>query len=465
MNGIGHEMRVAQRHREAEMLTHQLKDYAKAGLNLFWQRQTIFGSALLLEAYYFSPMMAVLTLVMITISESYDFMTFRRIMTLDEASPDRRVFFSLMQVQIGTIMSAGIIAFFALSISFAQGPTTHFMPLFFLFAAALFAAMNNHQVLSLIVMRLLIYGVTFLFIPIWDIWQTGAPLKSELWAQFFTSIFVVYFIIDCSRIYMKFYERNRQQLQKLQIEHETTKNALRSKSEFLATISHELRTPLTSVKGSLDLACAGALGPMPEKLQHALGIAQRNASRLHALIAELLDLQRIESGKMSFDFETVKAEDVIHRCVASLEPYAEGFHVTYNVKSLPQNVYLKADEARLEQVLTNMLSNAAKFSFEGGQVDVSMRATNDHLRISVCDRGIGLDPSDKDKVFDRFSQLDSSDQRRAGGTGLGMNISKKIVEAHAGIIDFEPNPDKGTTFFIEFDRVAMPRELIRAEAS
>ncbi|KIN79171.1 sensor histidine kinase [Sulfitobacter mediterraneus] len=449
----------------AEMLTYQLKDYAKAGLSLFWQRQAIFGSALLLEAYYYSPLMAAFTLCLVIASEIFDFMCFRRIMLLNDYSSDREAFTCLMLVQVGTVVSAGIIAFFALSISLAQGPTTHFMPLFFLFAAALFAAMNNHQILSLIVMRLLIYGVTFLFIPIWDIWQTSAPLNSELWAQFFTSIFVVYFIIDCSRIYMKFYERNRQQLQKLQIEHETTKNALRSKSEFLATISHELRTPLTSVKGSLDLACAGALGPMPDKLQNALGIAQRNASRLHALIAELLDLQQIESGKMSFTFETVKADTVIRRCVSSLEPYADGLNVRYVLGDMPDDVYVHADEARLEQVVTNIMSNAAKFSFEGGEVDISMVATDDKLRILVRDRGIGLEIGDKEKVFDRFSQLDSSDQRRAGGTGLGMNISKKIVEAHGGSIDYVPNPDKGTTFFIEFDRAAMPAEIYTAEAS
>jgi signal transduction histidine kinase len=445
-------------------LRQQLKDYAQVGINLFWQRQAIFGSALVLEAYYFSYVMALVTLGLIVVSEVYDHITFQQILRQDAQTSERKLRLSLIKVQIGTCLSAGIIAFYALSISYLQGPTTHFMPLFFLFAAALFAAMNNHQIFSLIVMRLLIYGVTFLFIPLWDIVQTQAPLHSDLWAQLFTSVFVVYFIIDCSRIYMNLYRSNRQQLKALQIEHEITKEALKSKSEFLATVSHELRTPLTSVKGSLDLACAGALGPMPEKLQSTLGIAQRNTTRLHALINELLDLQRMDAGKMSFDFAPVDLGALIQRSLDAMEPYAERFGVQYEQTPLPEPLEVWADAGRLEQVLGNILSNAAKFSPEGGTVTLSVEADAERLRINISDTGIGLTEADREKVFDRFSQVDSSDQRKAGGTGLGMNIAKRIVAAHGGTIDYRPNPDQGTTFFVELarhhpDHKPMPQAL------
>lgn len=437
---------------DAESLFGQIEDYVEVGLRLFWQRQMIFAAALCLQAFYYSLELALLTTAMVGISEAFDYRVFKSISKVQ--TPTKAIVRKwLRQIQFGTILSAGIISFFAHSIATYQGIGNHFMPLFFLFAATLFSAMNNHQILSVLILRMTIYGITFLFIPIRDIWLSGASIESELWVQLFTSVFVLYFIIDCSRIYLGFYQDNRSQLEKLQKEHEITKVALNAKSEFLATISHELRTPLTSIKGSLDLISSGALSTSSESYQRVLNIAQRNSERLNALINELLDLQRMESGKMTYEFLPVDVTHLLSQSISSTQPFADAFDVTIKMGEIEDVVCVLADEKRLEQVVANFLSNAAKFSHRGGEVEVLLKVTPDTVRIEVVDRGVGLEESQSDKVFDRFSQLDSSDQRKVGGTGLGMNISKIIVDAHGGEIGYSRNETVGTTFFVELERL------------
>jgi signal transduction histidine kinase len=325
--------------------------------------------------------------------------------------------------------------------------------LFFLFAAALFAAMNNHHLVSVLVLRLSIYGVTFVFIPIWDIIRTNADIRSEEWAQLFTSLFVLYFIVDCSRIYLNFYRLTKQQMADLQKEHDVTKAALRAKSEFLSTMSHELRTPLTAIKGSVDMAYSGKLGTMPDKVMSVLFIAQRNCTQLVSLINEVLDLQKIASGKMGFNFVACEVGALMSESVEANRPFADRFGVTCFVDAPEVPVYIKGDKQRLTQVLANMLSNAAKFSPEGAEVKVKSEVNGTKIRILVIDHGIGLAAEDREAVFDRFSQLVASDNRKAEGTGLGMNISKQIIDAHGGLIGYHSNSGPGTTFFFELDRV------------
>jgi signal transduction histidine kinase len=260
-------------------LLPQLRDYATVGINLFWQRQMTFSAALLLASFYYSLYYSLLTCLLIVISEAYDFVVFRYVLRAKEITL-RQGKQMLALIYVGTVASAGTISFYAIWISVVQSDGTHFMALFFLFAAALFAAMNNHHLLSVLVLRLSIYGITFLFIPIWDIFRTDADILSEEWAQLFTSLFVLYFIVDCSRIYLNFYRLTKKQIDDLQKEHEVTKAALRAKSEFLSTMSHELRTPLTAIKGSVDMASSGKLGALPEKVSTVLGIAQRNCTKL-----------------------------------------------------------------------------------------------------------------------------------------------------------------------------------------
>ena len=426
----------------------QIRDYCDAGMNLFWQRQMSFVAALGLSAFYYHLWLTLVTFGLIVASELYDYTLFRRISAWQGRS--RRVLSRFMlEIYLSTILSASIISFYAVSIALEQGPTTHFMPLFMLFAAALFASMNNHQLLSVLTLRLFIYGATFMFIPVFDILRTGAEIRSELFMQLFTVVFVVYFIIDCSRVFLKMYRDNVRQMDELRIEHEKTKVAYVAKTEFISTISHELRTPMTSIKGSLDMVCAGAMGKLPEKAERALLIAQRNSARLTSIINELLDLQKFEAGRVEMTPTELDLGDVVLDAVALNQSYSAKFGVVVEVDKVDADVTILADEQRLQQVMSNVLSNAAKFSHEGSEVRIRTEVCGRMARILVRDNGIGLTEEDRVKVFEEFSQVDSSDQRRVDGSGLGMNISKRIMEALGGGIDYRKNDGPGTTFFID----------------
>lgn len=430
------------------LLNAQLTDFARVGIELFAQRVVIYLVAFLLEAFYYSWMLAALSLSVLIISEIYDYVTFRRILGMKQRDIEETRF-CLRLLLFGAALSAVNIAAFAISIAILQGHTTHFMSLFFLLAAALFVTMNNHQIKSVLYVKLGIYFAAFLFIPIYDIAATGAPITSELWVQFFTSLFVLSFIVDCSRVSTALYQKTLKQMEDIRHEHDRTLAAYAAKSEFLATVSHELRTPLTSIKGSLDLVECGAFGKIPEKMERVLTIAQRNAKRLRALIDDLLDLQKMDAGRMSFTFDNIEVTDFLKQAVAQNQPFASELCVDIVLDPPEKDLYIFADRSRLEQVISNILSNAAKFSDAGSVVVVRSQKRGASIRIAIVDQGVGLNEADRKTVFEEFSQLDSSDRRQIGGTGLGMNISERIIAAHSGVIDYYKNSGAGTTFYVD----------------
>jgi len=436
------------------LLNAELKDYARAGFGLLAQRVAIYVAALLLVAFYYSIVLAAIAALVLIVSEWFDRRTYHRIMRLKKRDvEDTRKCFRM--VLFSTILSAANIAGLAVSIALLQGHTTHFMSLFFLFAAGLFATMNNNQIKPVLHLRLAIYLAAFLFIPLYDIIVTSAPLSSELWAQFFTSIFVMFFIVDSSRVSTGLYAKRLEHMEEIKREHEKTKAAYTAKSQFLATVSHELRTPLTSIKGSIDLIAHGAFGKLPDQMENTLNIAQRNATRLNTLINDLLDLQKLDAGRMNFDCDTLSVASLLSQAVSSNQPFATSLDVELSLASLPDDLYVYGDAARLEQVVSNILSNAAKFSNAGDTVTINAKPLGDKwIRVEVSDHGIGLNDDDRETVFERFSQLDSSDRRKIGGTGLGMNISKRIVDAHCGNLDYYKNEGEGTTFYIDLPRIA-----------
>lgn len=445
------------------LLVRQMKDYAICGKNLIWQRQMIFSAALLLAGYYYSIGLALITGILIGLSELYDFLTFRRILAWNgrDAKVTRKL---LVSLYVGTVLSASVIVFYSVSIAYAQGPGTHFMSLFFLFAAALFAAMNNHHILPILILRLVLYGSAFIFIPVRDIIVTGSAIESELWAQLLTSLFVLYFVIDCSRVYLTFYRGSVNQMEALKLENRKAQDAYNAKTEFVSTMSHELRTPLTSIKGSIDLAHAGHLGPLSEKAEQVMGIAKRNCTRLIDLIDEILDIQKIEAGRMPFSMKLFDLPHMLDQSVSANGPFANRLGVRLVFEGGDQPFLVNGDAQRIEQVLTNMISNAAKFSPEGSTVRVRLETNDTRARVNVIDEGVGLSEEDHERVFDKFSQIDSSDTRKIGGTGLGMNISKQIIQAHDGIIDYAKNEGRGTTFYFELNK-AEPDRVEAMEAA
>lgn len=222
------------------------------------------------------------------------------------------------------------------------------------------------------------------------------------------------------------------------------------KNEFISTVSHELRTPLTSIRGSLGLLSSGSVGELPESANEMLKIASNNTERLLLLINDILDIQKIESGKMSFKFESVDLNSFIKQAIVDHAEYGNQHGVTFVLGKVLDGVHIYADKDRLMQVVGNLLSNAAKFSNDGDNVEISIAAHHsDRIRISFTDYGAGIPDEFQPKLFERFTQSDSSDTRAKGGTGLGLSISKVIIEKHGGLIGFVSKEGIGSTFYIE----------------
>ncbi len=220
--------------------------------------------------------------------------------------------------------------------------------------------------------------------------------------------------------------------------------------EFISTVSHELRTPLTSIRGSLGLILGGTAGELSEKAKTLLGIANNNSERLIDLINDILDMEKITAGKMQFDNQVVNLIPVVQQSIELNKGYADRLDVRLELKVGCDDVVMVCiDEQRVTQVMSNLLSNAAKYSPKDDQVEISIEVTDDRVRISVHDHGQGIPEEFKSRIFSKFAQADSSDSRQKGGTGLGLNITKAIVEKQGGSIGFDSDEGKGTTFYVE----------------
>ena len=225
--------------------------------------------------------------------------------------------------------------------------------------------------------------------------------------------------------------------------------AERMRSEFTSTLSHELRTPLTSILGSLQLLRSGALGDMDRDQGELVEVAERNGQRLLDLINEVLDIEKIESGRLTLMPEPMPIDSLLNESVRLNQGYADRFRANLALHGAVPGVTVRADRKRLMQVMTNLLSNAAKFSPPNSAVDVSVSRPGDTVRVEVSDRGPGIPEAFRSKIFGRFAQADSADSRIKGGTGLGLAISKRLIELMQGRIGFEDRPGGGTTFFFE----------------
>ena len=221
------------------------------------------------------------------------------------------------------------------------------------------------------------------------------------------------------------------------------------KTEFVSTVSHELRTPLTSINGALGLLVAGALGEVPAKMLPMLSIANKNCQRLGRLIDDLLDMEKMAAGKISFDLEVQPLMPLIEQAIEGTQAYAEKFKVSYAVIESVEGVLARVDGGRLQQVLTNLLSNAAKFSLPGDQIKITVNVMDKMVRVSVTDHGAGIPKQFHSRIFQKFAQADSSDTRSKGGTGLGLAISKEMIERMNGVIGFSSEEGIGSCFYFD----------------
>jgi PAS domain S-box-containing protein len=219
------------------------------------------------------------------------------------------------------------------------------------------------------------------------------------------------------------------------------------KSEFISTVSHELKTPLTSIRTSLELLKCGTV---PKREEDLIDIAFRNSHRLLRLINDVLDIQKIESGKMDFFMSPLEIAPLIRQAIEVNHFYEEKFGIEFVIEQTIPDIKINADADRIIQVLTNFLSNAAKFSMKDKKVLISVAENKKNIRVSVKNHGPGIPKEFHHQIFQKFSQVDASDARKREGTGLGLWISKELIENMGGEIGFEsPNDGDTTTFYFD----------------
>ncbi len=254
--------------------------------------------------------------------------------------------------------------------------------------------------------------------------------------------------------------------QELKVTNRKLQKLERLKSEFISIVSHELRTPLTAIKNAMDIILSGKAGDMTENIEKFVSMGKRNATRLSGIINDLLDISKIEAGKMDFKFELINIEPVIEYVKNNLTEVAREKDLTIQYLPSEKPVQIYADSNRLEQVLTNLVSNAIKFSPEAGEIEVTTKIVNarelqydnsfeediknlqgNYLQVCVEDHGIGIERKDLNHVFDKFAQIENSLSRKIGGTGLGLPIARQLIESHNGAIWCDSEINKGSRFY------------------
>lgn len=238
---------------------------------------------------------------------------------------------------------------------------------------------------------------------------------------------------------------------------------VRLKQQFVSTVSHELRTPLTSISGALGLLASGVAGDLPTTAASLVDVAARNAGRLKRLVDDLLDLDRIDSGQLEYRFARTDVGILLRDVVAQNMPFASQVGVTLRLTQPPRTVSIKTDADRLFQAVTNLVANAAKFSPRGSVVDVSLEATGERIRIRVSDKGPGIPPEFRSRLFDRFSQSPHTEGlTKLPGTGLGLSIAKTIVTHLGGHLRLDETVEAGAVFEIELPPVPSRKQRVAA---
>ena len=226
------------------------------------------------------------------------------------------------------------------------------------------------------------------------------------------------------------------------------------KSEFVSVASHELRTPLAAIKNAVELVLKGTTGKINENQAKFLSMAERNINRLTNILNDLLNLSRIESGRIELKFEDIGLKGIIELTASSLKPHADGKSIKIDVEINEPLPTIRVDPEKIEEILTNLIGNSIKFTPEGGRILIAAKPLpcdggdghGDRVAVSIKDTGIGIPSEHLDAIFEKFHQVESSLHRSMSGTGLGLAITKGLVEAHQGKIWVESELGRGSTF-------------------
>ncbi|HEY7269410.1 MAG TPA: ATP-binding protein, partial [Dehalococcoidia bacterium] len=233
--------------------------------------------------------------------------------------------------------------------------------------------------------------------------------------------------------------------------------ANRHKSEFLANMSHELRTPLNAIIGFSDVLLTRMFGELNPKQEEYLGDILTSGNHLLDLINDILDLAKVEAGRMELEASEFSLTEAVRNSVTMVRERAANHGIALTYEVAPEADDVVADERKVKQVLFNLLSNAVKFTPDGGKVSIRAWREADEVRVSVADTGIGIAPQDLEVIFEEFRQASDVDGRSHEGTGLGLTLTKRMVELHGGRIAVESEPGKGSTFMFTLAAAAAAR--------
>lgn len=310
-----------------------------------------------------------------------------------------------------------------------------------------FEVLNYHKLLSYITVDDICYGYSEIF--------REKEYSSDDSKCFQTLVNQVTLPLKSAILYQEIAQKNKE-LARLE----------RLKSEFISIVSHELKTPLTSIKNSLDIVSGGKTGTITESMGKFLDMAKRNVKKLSRIINDLLDMSKIEAGKMDYNFRNTSIVPVIDDVTLNLSQIASQKNLKLNIKTATNLKDVYADSDRIEQVLTNLISNAIKFTPEKGSIDISTKLidasdisvedcfknqienlSGEYVQVCVSDQGIGIDKEDLVHVFDKFEQIENSLSREVGGSGLGLSIAKQLIAAHEGAIWCDSVLNQGSSFY------------------
>ena len=234
--------------------------------------------------------------------------------------------------------------------------------------------------------------------------------------------------------------------------------AERHKDEILNMVAHDLRTPLTAIKGSVDIMLSGILKHNPDKAHELLVMAKTNTDRMIELINDLLDIKKMESGKIDLNFQHIELDKYLPNIVKMNESYASLFNVSYQLDIQTPHCVVNADELRLTQVINNLVSNAAKYGAENDKIVVCVKQIRNRIQICVIDHGPGIPEELRDHLFEKFTQAKQTKSTKVKSSGFGLFLVKKIVELHSGTIRVESKLNEETRFIIELPAVIVSKQ-------